>query len=85
MIRFCWLGNGVVNNLQEPSVQLDEFNSQIVLVEEGLAAGKFSAGEQKMIAAELARQIEHLTDFQEKLQNALTGVRAIIGRQHDAS
>lgn len=85
MMRFCWLGNGIVNNLQEPSVQLDEFNSQVMLVEEGLATGRFSPGEQKMIAEELARQMEYMIAFQEKLHNALTRISAVVGRKHDAS
>jgi len=85
MMRFCWIGNGIVNNLQEPSVQLDEFNSKVMFVEEGLATSKFSSGEQKMIAEELARQMEYMAAFQEKLQNALTRISAIVGRKHDAS
>lgn len=85
IMRFCWLGNGVVNNLQEPSAQLDEYNSKILLIEERFANGGLTAAEEKLLLAELERQLEFMGGFQAKLQNALGGIRSVIGRKHDAN
>ena len=77
MLRSCWLGNSIVTNLQEPSIQLDEFKTSLSFFQECVEKEMFSSNEQKMLVEELGRQVEFMTDFYTKLQSVLASMASV--------
>lgn len=83
MLRCCWLGNSIVNNLQEPAIQIDELKKMLLTFQHFFEQKTLSASEQNMLVAELARQVEFIADFQMKLQSVLDDMSSLTGRERN--
>lgn len=84
IIRCCWLGNGIVNNLQEPSVQLAEFIVNLPLLQDCLAKEMLSGTEHKMLTQEIERQIQFMNEFKLKLDTVLAAMHLAARGKHGA-
>lgn len=71
IIRSCWLGNSIINNLQEPAIQLDELKKDLPFLQDCLEQEMLSPIEKKLIVEEIGRQIEFMNEFQIKLNTVV--------------
>jgi len=76
-LRVLLLGNGLVNNLAEPEVQIGELLKRIDILHDAFHDTALSTEKKNLICDELQRQYKYLNHFHDKLSMFLTYVQEI--------
>lgn len=76
-LRVLLLGNGLVNNLVEPEVQIGDLLKKIDILHEAFHDTALSTKKKKLICDELQRQYKYLNHFHDELTMLLTYVQEI--------
>jgi len=76
-LRVLLLGNGLVNNLSEPEIQIGELLKKVDILQDSFADAELSLEKKKLICNELQRQYKYLNHFHDELSLLLTYVQKI--------
>ena len=76
-LRVLLLGNGLVNNLAEPEIQIGSLLKKVGMLQEAFADTELSPEKKKLICNELQRQYKYLNHFHDELSLLLTYLQNI--------
>ena len=77
IVRVLLLGNGLVNNLAEPEIQIGDLLKKADILQSSFADAELSSEKKKLICNELQRQYKYLNHFHDELSLLLTYVQEI--------
>lgn len=76
-LRVLMLGNGLVNNLAEPEIQIGDLLKKVDILQDSFADAELSPEKKKLICNELQRQYKYLNHFHDELSLFLKYVQEI--------
>lgn len=77
VLRVLLLGNGLVNNLAEPEIQIGDLLKKIDILQASFSDTSLSSEKKELICSELQRQYKYLNHFYEELSTFLAYVQKI--------
>ena len=79
-LKILLLGNGVITNLAEPLVQINELAAKMPILRELMTDG-LEQEKQSLVVEELARQLQLMSEFNARLQQSMVQIKNILQRE----
>jgi hypothetical protein len=76
-MKILLLGNGIVANLAEPLVQIEEMVEKLPILRELMVTG-LEKEKQNLVVDELQRQLQYLNQFNEKIKENITKMMCVV-------